>query len=95
MAKDKLEEISGKLWKEPTEKNWKSFGLMLKRSKAKYYHVVFAKGKLANKDDLRKAYAELYDAKGNELARVPVFMEKGRNVEGTTIFLKGLLNINK
>ncbi len=95
MAKDQLKEIAERLWEEPSEKNWKSFSGILKRSGAKYYNVVFAKGKLAKKDDLREAYAELYDGKEKKIAKVPVFMEKGRKVEGTTIFLKGLLNINK
>ncbi len=95
MAKDQLKEIAEKLWKEPTEKNWKSFAAALKKSKAKYYNVVFSKGKLAKKDDLREAYAELYDGKEKQMAKVPVYISKGKQVGGATIYLKGLLNINK
>lgn len=95
MANARLNEAAERLWKAPSEKNWKSFGAAIKRGKVKYYNVVFSKGKLAKTDDLREAYVELYDAKERQVAKAPVYVSKGKGVEGATIYLKGLLNINK
>ena len=95
MASNKLSEMAEKLWKDPSEKNWKVLGQTLKKGGAKYYNVVFNKGKIAKKDDLREAYAEIFDVREKQIAKVPVFMSKGKGIEGATIYLKGLLNINK
>lgn len=95
MAGNKLNEIAEKLWKDPSERNWENLGRSLKKSGARYYNVVFNKGKIAKKDDLREAYAEIFDAKEKQIAKVPVFMSKGKGIEGATIYLKGLLNLNK
>jgi adenine specific DNA methylase Mod len=95
MAGSKLNDIAEKLWKDPSERNWKELSQTLKKAGAKYYNVVFNKGKIAKKDDLREAYAEIFDAKEKQIAKVPVFKSKGKGIEGATIYLKGLLNINK
>ncbi|MEM3839293.1 MAG: hypothetical protein QXF01_01800 [Candidatus Micrarchaeaceae archaeon] len=95
MANDNFREVAAKLLEDPSEKNWKEFSSALKRSKAKFYNIVFAKGKLSKKDDLREAFAEIYDSKERLLAKVPIFMKKGGGIEGTTIYLRGLLSLNK
>jgi hypothetical protein len=83
------------LWKSNGEKDWQKFRNILKKSKAKYYKIVFEKGKVATKEDLRDSYALLYDAKFKEIAKVPIFMVKNKGIEGATIYLEGLLNTNK
>ncbi|MGC8680414.1 MAG: hypothetical protein ACP5T6_03955, partial [Candidatus Micrarchaeia archaeon] len=67
---------------------------VLKKSKAKYYKVVYTKS-LGSKEDLRKSYAELYDSKYKLIAKIPIFKEVKGGVEGATINLEGLLNANK
>ena len=95
MTSNGLTVMAEKLWKDPSEKNWEVFGRSLAKNGAKYYSIVFSKVKLAKKDDLREAYAEIFSANGQRIARVPVFKSKGKGIEGATIYLKGLLNINR
>ncbi len=96
MAVNNIDEAAKRLWKSNKKEDWDRFKLILNKSKAKYYKVFFEKGKLAKAQDLRKSYAELYDANYAPIAKVPIFMtlEKG-GIEGATIYLKGLLNTNK
>lgn len=92
MASEKIMKIVEMLNNDPSEKNWELFEKELPKSGIKYYRVVYTS--LKNKDDLRRSYAELFDAKGKLVGRVPIF-KKGKKIEGATIYLKGLLNINK
>lgn len=94
-TKMNLEEAANMLYKDPSDKNWAKFASVLKKSKVKYYRVVYQKGSLKNAEDLTKSYAELYDAKENMLAHIPIFKKGNNGVEGATIYLKGLLNLNK
>ncbi|MGC8710047.1 MAG: hypothetical protein ACP5RF_00315 [Candidatus Micrarchaeia archaeon] len=83
------------LYKDPSEKNWDKFASMLKKANIKYYRVIYQKGSLKNVEDLTKSYAELYDARENPVVRIPIFKKGAKGVEGATIYLKGLLNLNK
>jgi basic membrane lipoprotein Med (substrate-binding protein (PBP1-ABC) superfamily) len=93
-ANEKLNEIAEELWKSPTEDNWSKFRDIIKKSKAKYYKIIYTKS-LGSKEDLRKSYAELYDSKFNLITKIPIFKEVDKGVEGATINLEGLLNANK
>jgi len=94
MKNDEIIKIADALQKEPNETNWEKFAKALKKSGIKYYRIVYVS--LKNAEDLTKSYAELFDAKGKLVTKVPIFKSsKGKKVEGATIYLKGLLNINK
>ena len=94
MKNDKIIKIADMLQKEPNETNWERFAKALKKSGIKYYRIVYVS--LKNAEDLTKSYAELFDAKGKLVTKVPIFKRSnGKKVEGATIYLKGLLNINK
>ena len=97
MAKkqDSLGSVAETLCQTPTTKNWEAFGKALKASKAKYYRVFFSGKELKGTQDLTSSYAELYDARETPLARVPIYLKEGKRVEGATIFLKGLRNVNR
>ncbi len=88
-----IEEIIEELWKNPSEKNWEAFAKKLPKSGLKYYRVVYPKGKIKRVEDLKKAYAELYDAKEKFVAKVPVYKKNGK-MAGATYYLKGLSSIN-
>lgn len=90
-----IEDISRELWKSPTSANWEKLSRSLPRSGIKFYRVVYQKGKIANKEDLRDSYVELYDSKERMVTKVPVFKREGKGIRGATIYLKGLLNTNK
>ncbi|MDE1860335.1 MAG: hypothetical protein KGH72_01310 [Candidatus Micrarchaeota archaeon] len=83
------------LWKNPTTKGWEAFSGSLAKGGIKYYKIFYEKGKLANKEDLRYSYAELYDSKEKAVCKVPIFRKDGAKIKGATIYLSGLLNINK
>ena len=94
MKNDKIIRIADALQKEPNEANWEKFAKALKKSGIKYYTIVYVT--LKNAEDLTKSYAELFDAKGMFVIKVPIFKRSnGKKVEGATIYLKGLRNINK
>jgi len=94
MKNDEIIKIADALQKEPNETNWEKFAKALKKSGIKYYRIVYVS--LKNAEDLTKSYAELFDAKGKLVTKVPIFKRgKGKKVEGATIYLNGLLNINK
>jgi len=94
MKNDEIIKIADMLQKEPNETNWEKFAKALKKSGIKYYRIVYVS--LKNAEDLTKSYAELFDAKGKFVTKVPIFKRSnGKKVEGATIYLKGLLNINK
>ena len=90
MKNENFREIAEKLWKDQSDKNWNEFAKSLKKGNAKYYKVFFEKNKLKKVEDLKTSFAEIYDAKYRPLTRVPVFKGKGKNMEGATIYLKGL-----
>ena len=94
-SKNDLESAAELLWKSNTEKEWERFSGMLKNSKARYYKVVFKKGKVATTEDLRDSYANLYTAQYKQISKVPIFKTKGKEIEGAMMYLKGLLNTNK
>lgn len=87
--------IIQELKEDPSKANWDKFGKALKTSGLKYYLVKFDKAKVNASEDLRKAYAELYDADQKLAYKIPIIMNNGKKVRGTTIYLKGLLNLNK
>jgi len=94
MKNDEIIKIADALQKEPNETNWERFAKALKKSGIKYYRIVYVS--LKNAEDLTKSYAALFDAKGKLVTKVPIFKRSnGKKVEGATIYLKGLLNINK
>jgi hypothetical protein len=92
MAKtDKIIDLAGKLWREPSKKNWESFAKSVGKSPVEYYKIVFAnEGKLNRMQDLTKSFAELYDTKHKLVTKVPIFMKNGKKVDGATIYLVGL-----
>ncbi len=92
---NEFEEASDLLWKKPNKENWENFNSALKSSTAKYYKIVFEKGKINKEQDLRKSYAEIYDAKEKMLLKIPIFMNEGKKVVGATIYLIGLQILNK
>ena len=86
-----LSAIAERLWDSSSEENWLEFAKALKNSKARYYKVVFGnKGKLTKVQELTKSYAQIYDAKHNPMAKIPIFKTKGKKIEGATIYMKGL-----
>jgi len=94
MKNNEIIKIADLLKKEPNEANWEKFAKAIKKSGVKYYRIVYVS--LKNAEDLTKSYAELFDAKGKLVTKVPIFKRgNGKKVEGATIYLKGLLNINK
>ncbi len=93
--KNGIQEISDKLWDNPEEKNWKLLSGSLKKAGIAYYKTVYNKGKLKNTQDLKKSYVELYDKKAKPVTKVPLFMKKGKELRGATIYLKGLQVNNK
>ena len=90
-----MKKVVEALNEEPSKGNWERFRKALGKSGMKYYIVKFDKAKVNKSEDLRKAYAELYDAKGKFTYEIPVVMNKGKKIRGTTIYLKGLLHLNK
>lgn len=86
--------IADELREDPSEKNWKRLSSALKKSRVSYYKVFFGKGKLSKTQDLRKSYVELYDKKKEMVAQIPIFMSRGREISGATIYLKGLMILN-
>ena len=93
--KNGIQEISDKLWDNPDEKNGKQLSGSLKKAGIVYYKTVYNKGKLKNTQDLKKSYVELYDKKAAFVTKVPLFMKKGKELRGATIYLKGLQINNK
>jgi len=94
MKNNEIIKIADLLQKEPNEANWGKFAKALKKSGIKYYRIVYVT--LKNAEDLTKSYAELFDVKGKLVTKIPIFKKSdGKKVEGATIYLKGLFNINK
>ena len=85
-----LEELGRELLRSPDEKNWERFEKAIKKSDVAYYRPFFGKGRLKNTQDLKNSYVELYDGKNRIVARVPIFLKKGKNFRGATMYLKGL-----
>ncbi|MDE1768100.1 MAG: hypothetical protein KGH64_00425 [Candidatus Micrarchaeota archaeon] len=90
-----IKDIMGALNKEQSKANWEKFGKAVKSSGLKYYHIEFDKSKVNELEDLRKAHADLYDSKEKLVYKIPIIMENGKKIRGATIYLKGLLNLNK
>ena len=86
-----VKEVMLELGKQPTEKNWKAFSLKLHRSSIRYYRIIFTgKGGSSEGEDLKKSYAELYDAGHMRAGTVPLFVKEGGKIRGSTAYLKGL-----
>ncbi|MCL4365435.1 MAG: hypothetical protein M1569_01005 [Candidatus Marsarchaeota archaeon] len=92
---ESINNIINTLNRDPSKPNWEKFSKMRKKSGIKYYSIRFSKSKVSRPEDLRKAYADLYDAKENLAYAVPIIMSEGKRIRGATIYLKGLINLNK
>jgi hypothetical protein len=79
----------------PTRANWERFSKALKTSDIRYYSIKFDRSRVNSREDLRKAHAELYGASERLAYDIPIVIEEGRKIRGATIYLKGLLNLNK
>ncbi|MCL5679867.1 MAG: hypothetical protein M1465_00790 [Candidatus Marsarchaeota archaeon] len=88
-AKTNPEDAIGALNKEPSVENWKSALPVIKSSGARYYRIFYEKG-LKDKDNLKKAYAVIYNASYKRLFKIPVIEMSGSKVEGATKYLIGL-----
>ncbi len=73
----------------PNAENWKSALPIIKKSGAKYYRIFYDSG-LKDKDNLKKAYAVLYDGSYRRLFKVPVIEMHEGKVVGATKYLVGL-----
>ena len=73
----------------PDEKHWELFKKRLKKDKAKYYYVIYPK-ELKGRQNLKYAYAVIYNAKYRQLYKVPVIKTGGKGIDGATIYLKDL-----
>ncbi len=89
-----LKDAIDALWKNPVKKNWEAFSALLKKSNVFYYDVIY-ESNVDKIDDLKKAYVELYTESKKEVGKVPVYIQEGKKIEGATIYLKGLHNINR
>ncbi len=93
-SNDALEAMAEKLWKDPSEKNWEAFRKVMLNSQARYYRTTYVNGKIRNLNDLKKSYCELFDAKYNVIAKVPVYKKIPNSIEGALWYLRGILNAN-
>ncbi len=89
----KIEDIVEELSNAPNKENWEKFSKAVKSSDLKFYRVVFKKN-VKKENDLTGAYAELYSKNGKLMFKIPIFIKKGKEVKGATIYLKELLNMN-
>lgn len=90
-----MKDVVETLKDEQSKANWEKFGKALKTSGLKYYLVRFDKARVNKLEDLRKAYAELYDSEQRLAYKIPITMNNGKKIRGATIYLKGMLNLNK
>ena len=94
MKKDTdLKAIAVELKLNPNESNWEKFEKAIKKSNAMYYKITYKT--LNNKENLKDAYAEIFDKDKKLITTVPIFKKDGRKIEGATIHLKDLVTINK
>ena len=94
MAKLKKVDVVDQLSSHQDKAHWEAFRKYLLKSKAKYYKVFFPK-KIKSKQDMREAYAVIYDSKYVPMFRIPITMTVGGKMQGATIYFKELLNTNK
>ncbi|OJI07939.1 MAG: hypothetical protein BK997_01410 [Candidatus Micrarchaeum sp. ARMAN-1] len=73
----------------PNAENWKSALPLIKKSGAKYYRIFYDSG-LKDKDNLKNAYAVLYDSSYKRLFKVPVIEMHEGKIVGATKYLVGL-----
>jgi len=88
-----LKVIAVELKLNPNESNWKKFEKAIKTSNAMYYKITYKT--LNNKENLKEAYAEIFDKDKKLITAVPIFKKEGKKTEGATIHLKDLVSINK
>ncbi len=95
MVQSKVDKAVEALWKSPNDKSWEAFHYALKGSGVVYYRVAYQNGgKLDRIQDIKKSFVELFDAKYRPVAKVPLFMNKGKSITGATKYLIGLKVIN-
>lgn len=96
MDDKKFSAIVDALWKNPEPKNWERLSSSLGKGKIKYYKVFYEKAnKLKKIDDLKDSYIGIYTGDMKSSYKVPLFKKEGKGIRGATIYLKGLLNLNK
>jgi len=94
MKKDAdIKAIAVELKLNPNESNWEKFEKAIKKSNAMYYKITYKT--LNNKENLKDAYAEIFDKDKKLITTVPIFKKDGRKIDGATIYLKDLVNMNK
>ena len=82
--------------KNPSKENWDMFASALKKTKIKYYKIIWANGgKLNRMQDITRSVAKLYDSKYRVKANVPIFLKMGKKVRGATKYLIGLQILNE
>ncbi|MCL4388049.1 hypothetical protein M1567_02765 [Candidatus Marsarchaeota archaeon] len=89
MAQKDSDSAIGALNSKPNAENWKSALPLIKKSGAKYYRIFYDSG-LKDKDNLKNAYAVLYDSSYKRLFRVPVIEMHDGKIVGATKYLVGL-----
>lgn len=91
VSNESINKLCETLWKDPSTKNWESFARALQKNKQiKYYRTVYANGKIKKVQDLKKSWAELFDAKYKLITKVPLYKNIPGGIEGATIYLMGL-----
>ncbi len=94
MKDAKILKAMERLREKPTEENWEAFARVLPKSSIRHYKIRFGKGKVANKQDLRRSEAELFNGRGERVGKVPIFYSGKGKMGGATIYLKGLSILN-
>lgn len=86
-----LKELEVEIWKDTNLEQWRNVSLALKKESAKYYKVVYPEGRISSSSDLKRSSVEIYDPRMKIMARLPVFVEKGKELVGSLEFLSGLV----
>ncbi|MCL4343019.1 MAG: hypothetical protein M1267_04105 [Candidatus Thermoplasmatota archaeon] len=85
------QEIVDILRNEPTPENWVRFETWLAKSKSKYYRIYYREGNISSEQDLLGSYATIFDQKGREVARIPIYEKlPDGGVKGSLFHLRGL-----
>lgn len=86
-----LKKLEDEIWKNPNLELWEKVSSSLKKGPAKYYKVVYTKGGVSSSSDLEKSSVEIYDSSMKKVARLPIFIKKGKELVGSLEYLNGLL----
>ncbi len=87
--RERLKEIAVELKRKPSRENWELFADAAGKAGASYYKIVYPP-ELGGKADLTKAHAEIFGKDRKRICDVPIILEEGKKVRGSTIYLKGL-----